>query len=773
MTSRGKRGQSQPASRRLRVKRTVIFKDTLTSTPQISRADLTELAVDEKSQSLVWDLASSPSKFYEGQVDPRGEADAVGAPMLSHQRVLSRPAQSSPGRETRRSDSGRQHSPADLLAAHLSDASDDAGRGKANLEGADASFRFADLSFADLEAADLSEADFRHVKFNHARLAGAVLTGGSLDYADFGGADLTNVNLSGASLRHANLSGANLAAANLSRTDLRYARLSSANLKAANLESALLDYADFTEASVAKANLFGAQLCYAKNLTPTQIAQSDVSPSTILPLHFQRQPWKQTGVKTSNLGWRLRCATVVLIGAIASLGVLCQHWHVASPHHDLQKSNVAERVSMPGERLAGIVENGREPLSDVSPATLPLPAVVWTKSSVASPVLNLVSDVSVTLPLISAASVPYNLRGITGNRLLTEAARLDRLLSPTPEDLGEIGHSSQEASVAVLRDSIPSVLRDLTPPFVSMLQGNFVLAVIDVEEKTKSVGQATTNAFGEPTTLVVSLNQQKIDVYRGMALVASSKVSSGMPGHATKPGVFSILEKQRYHHSNIYSGAPMPWMNRLTRSGTALHAGSVPGYPASHGCIRLPLAFAPKLYSITRVGDNVVVAGNQTAPKLIEHPNLFQPLPSDLAFAASTPVGSDADGDAVANQAPLRILVTHRTERDRIIAVQYLLLSMGFLTPQNFSGRLGAETVVAIKAFQKANGLPETGRFTDQLAKKVYEVARTEEPAEGRLFVRQDFRRLFDMPISFRDRNQPLGTHVFTAMSYDPSTTKI
>ena len=255
MTSRGKRGQSQPASRRLRVKRTVIFKDTLTSTPQTSRADLTELAVDEKSQSLVWDLASSPSKFYEGQVDPRGEADAVGAPMLSHQRVLSRPAQSSPGRETRRSNSGSQHSPADLLTAHLSDASDDAGRGKANLEGADASFRFADLSFADLEAADLSEADFRHVKFNHARLAGAVLTGGSLDYADFGGADLTNVNLSGASLRHANLSGANLAAANLGRTDLRYARLSSANLKAANLESALLDYADFTEASVGKSQL--------------------------------------------------------------------------------------------------------------------------------------------------------------------------------------------------------------------------------------------------------------------------------------------------------------------------------------------------------------------------------------------------------------------------------------------------------------------------------------------------------------------------------------
>ena len=77
-----------------------------------------------------------------------------------------------------------------------------------------------------------------------------------------------------------------------------------------------------------------------------------------------------------------------------------------------------------------------------------------------------------------------------------------------------------------------------------MFQGTFVLAVIDVEEKTKSVGQAMTDAFGEPTTLVVSLNQQKIDVYRGMALVASSKVSSGMPGHATKPGDSAFLRSR-------------------------------------------------------------------------------------------------------------------------------------------------------------------------------------------------------------------------------------
>ena len=131
----------------------------------------------------------------------------------------------------------------------------------------------------------------------------------------------------------------------------------------------------------------------------------------------------------------------------------------------------------------------------------------------------------------------------------------------------------------------------------------------------------------EPMILVVSLGKQKVDVYRGTTLVTSSQVSTGMPGHATKPGVFSILEKQRFHHSNIYSGAPMPWMNRITWSGTALHAGVVPGYPASHGCIRLPFSFAPKLFDITTVGDNVIVTRDRLAPKLIEHPNLFQPMP--------------------------------------------------------------------------------------------------------------------------------------------------
>ena len=140
----------------------------------------------------------------------------------------------------------------------------------------------------------------------------------------------------------------------------------------------------------------------------------------------------------------------------------------------------------------------------------------------------------------------------------------------------------------------------------------------------------------EPMVLVVSLKQQKLDVYRGTTLVTTSQVSTGMPGHATKAGVFSILEKQKFHHSNIYSGAPMPFMNRITWSGTALHAGVVPGYPASHGCIRLPFSFAPKLFQITTVGDNVIVARDRPVPHLIDHPALFQPLPPPVAPALVT-----------------------------------------------------------------------------------------------------------------------------------------
>src|SRR5262249_45903725 len=102
-------------------------------------------------------------------------------------------------------------------------------------------------------------------------------------------------------------------------------------------------------------------------------------------------------------------------------------------------------------------------------------------------------------------------------------------------------------------------------------------------------------------------------------------VSTGVPGHPTPMGVFSIIQKDRYHHSNIYSGAPMPYMQRITWSGVALHEGVLPGVPASHGCIRMSHDFAARLWPITKLGIRVIVARPDVIPTDFSHPNLFVP----------------------------------------------------------------------------------------------------------------------------------------------------
>ncbi len=107
--------------------------------------------------------------------------------------------------------------------------------------------------------------------------------------------------------------------------------------------------------------------------------------------------------------------------------------------------------------------------------------------------------------------------------------------------------------------------------------------------------------------LVVSIPNQRLYAIRDGSLIATSAVSTGKRGHATPVGFFHIMEKQVHHRSNRYSNAPMPYMQRLTVSGVALHAGHLPGYPASHGCIRMPLGFARRLYGLTSFRSTVIV----------------------------------------------------------------------------------------------------------------------------------------------------------------------
>jgi lipoprotein-anchoring transpeptidase ErfK/SrfK len=111
--------------------------------------------------------------------------------------------------------------------------------------------------------------------------------------------------------------------------------------------------------------------------------------------------------------------------------------------------------------------------------------------------------------------------------------------------------------------------------------------------------------------IVVSLPSQKMFVFRKGELWDVSKVSTGKPGNDTPEGIFPILQKKAMHRSNLYDDAPMPWMQRLTWGGVALHAGRVPGYPASHGCVRLPGGFAKKLYAITRSSSTIVIVAGE------------------------------------------------------------------------------------------------------------------------------------------------------------------
>ena len=110
-----------------------------------------------------------------------------------------------------------------------------------------------------------------------------------------------------------------------------------------------------------------------------------------------------------------------------------------------------------------------------------------------------------------------------------------------------------------------------------------------------------------PTRIVVSLSDQLAFVYRGDALIGVSTVSSGMTDHETPTGVFPILAKEKVHRSRTYDDAPMPYMQRLNQYGVALHGGHVPGYPASHGCVRLPMKFAARLFELTARGSAVII----------------------------------------------------------------------------------------------------------------------------------------------------------------------
>lgn len=174
-----------------------------------------------------------------------------------------------------------------------------------------------------------------------------------------------------------------------------------------------------------------------------------------------------------------------------------------------------------------------------------------------------------------------------------------------------------------------------------------------IDKKTKAAEkEAAAGAKPQgPLIISISIDQQKVRVYDSNGLFAEGPVSTGTRGHPTPMGVFSIIQKRKMHHSNIYSGAPMPYMQRITWSGIAMHQGVLPGYPASHGCIRMPMAFAQKMWIWTRMGARVLVTPGEMTPVSFSHPLLVtqkvapQPV-AEEAPQVDAPLGVKSDKGA-------------------------------------------------------------------------------------------------------------------------------
>ncbi|MGE0698813.1 MAG: L,D-transpeptidase family protein [Hyphomicrobiaceae bacterium] len=379
-----------------------------------------------------------------------------------------------------------------------------------------------------------------------------------------------------------------------------------------------------------------------------------------------------------------------------------------------------------------------------------------------------------------------------------------------------------------------------------------------------------------PLLAVVSLPSQQVRIFDRNGLIASSKVSTGRKGHDTPEGVFSIIERKVEHNSNLYDDASMPFMQRITWSGVALHEGVVPGYRASHGCIRLPSGFAEQLFRTTRIATRVLIAGHDEAPAPISHPLLMQPgkftpqvaAPPVLQAPPATTTGGldeapmmlgaqrlprpaipvSAPGPAVPDAsspqavAPVdpgptvaelrarrlvaekRLAAATRAVEGSKGGVRPLLVEQGkaekalrqaIALTRRAEGRAesldkaltaarapGAERaafvthVDALIELARARGRELVAQdaaagkgaaaaaLTDKVRKleaerqaaqnEVRSITRKLTPATllvsrqtGRIYVRQAFHPVLELPVTIRDPGRPLGTHVFTAFDAD------
>jgi lipoprotein-anchoring transpeptidase ErfK/SrfK len=336
-------------------------------------------------------------------------------------------------------------------------------------------------------------------------------------------------------------------------------------------------------------------------------------------------------------------------------------------------------------------------------------------------------------------------------------------------------------------------------------------AAANQAHRSRVVEATAPRAAGEPIMGIVSLKSQQVTFYDADGWILRAPVSSGTTGRETPAGIFSVLEKDKDHHSNLYDDAWMPNMQRITWSGIALHGGPLPGYPASHGCVRMPYDFAERLFDKTRIGMRVIVAPTDPEPVAFTHPALF--APSAEAIAAAPPraetlareaaeaakMADDAKSAAAAATretaslaASLRKLEALKSRADAELAAAEKPLvaaetDQAKARAEDLKAKAAAKAAElemqldtaesAAKAKQDAGAAAqETAHAAEakraDAAKAAREAKLLLEPvsifisrATRRLYVRRGFGAYLDVPVTIRDPDRRIGTHVFTAVA--------
>jgi hypothetical protein len=338
-----------------------------------------------------------------------------------------------------------------------------------------------------------------------------------------------------------------------------------------------------------------------------------------------------------------------------------------------------------------------------------------------------------------------------------------------------------------------------------------------------SIEAVAPRAAGEPIMAIVSIKSQRVTFYDADGWILRAPVSTGITGRETPAGVFALLEKDKDHHSSLYDDAWMPNMQRITWNGVALHGGPLPGYAASHGCVRMPFGFAEKLFDKTEIGMRVIISPGDAEPVEFSHPALFMPKAEAIAAApakAETLARAAAEAAKAADEAKKAAATAPR---------ETALLTASLRKLQGLKTRADAELAYADKALtavrtdeakaraedlqQKAAAkAAELGTQLDtakadtkskldaaaaakdaakaaqarkaETAKAASEAKLVLEPvsvyisrATQKLYVRRNTHRpapdgggeVFDssieVPVTIRDPERPIGTHIFTAMA--------